>query len=518
MNSLEHRDPARAWVDEFGLTRSYSTGAEGYTIPNLEPTVSKLPSILNPPELEVYWEPQDSQNPRLWPLWYKGLTVMTMSLGATVVSLFSTLYTSGIPGLQEEFHISKIVALLGITTYLLGMATGSIIFAPLSEVVGRRPVYIVSMTIFLSLILPSALASNIRSILVSRFFGGFFGSAMMSNSPASVNDIVSDKHRALAFGFWSIGPTNGPVYGPIIGGFIFEYLGWRWTNWIVLIIGGFVLMLMASIKETYAPVILRKRAEKQRKETQNPKWWTRYDGGQDLKALLSTSLSRPFVMIITEPICMFWDTYVAIVYAVLYLCFVAYPIAFQQERGWSPGIGGLSFIGIGVGVLLAIAFEPLFRKVINLHRKDPETGAVPPEAMVSIVCFGATLLAIGQLWFAWTCTPNVHWIAPILAGVPFGAGNACVFIYANNYMARSYGIYAASALAGNMVLRSIMGACLPLAGPSMYGTLGLNWASTLLGIVEAVCILIPIGFYFYGHKIRNASPLIKEMERHQVSR
>lgn len=300
MDSSDHRDPAKACVDD-GLTRSYSAAAEGYpTTP--EPVVSKLPSILNPPEFEIYWDPQDSQNPRLWPLWYKGLTVMTMSLGATVVSLFSTLYTSGIPGLQDEFHISKIVALLGVTTYLLGMAAGTVIFAPLSEVVGRRPVYVVSMTIFLILILPSALASNIESILASRFFGGFFGSAMMSNSPASVNDIVSDEHRALAFGFWSIGPTNGPVYGPIIGGFVFEYLGWRWTNWIVLIMGGAVLALMVCIEETYAPLILRKRAETQRKKTKNPKWWTRYDGGKDLKSLLKTSLSRPFMMIISEPI------------------------------------------------------------------------------------------------------------------------------------------------------------------------------------------------------------------------
>ncbi|PLB41292.1 MFS transporter [Aspergillus candidus] len=503
--------PAKACVDD-GLTRSYSAAAEGYSN-YLEPVISELPSILYPPEFEIYWDPQDSQNPRLWPLWYKSLTVMTMSLGATVVSLFSTLYTSGIPGLQDEFQISKSVALLGVTTYLLGMAAGTVIFAPLSEVVGRRPVYIVSMTIFLVLILPSALASNIESILVGRFFGGFFGSAMMSNSPASVNDIVSDEHRALAFGFWSIGPTNGPVYGPIIGGFVFEYLGWRWTNWIVLIMGGAVLALMVCIEETYAPLILRNRAEKQRKETQNPKWWTRYDGEKDIKSLLKTSLSRPFMMIITEPICLFWDIYVAIVYAILYLCFVAYPIAFHQERGWSPGNSGLSFTGIGVGVLIAIAMEPLFRKVINLHRKSSETGTVPPEAMVSIICLGATLLAIGQLWFAWTCTPNVHWIAPILAGVPFGAGNACVFIYANNYMARSYGIYAASALAGNMVLRSVMGACLPLAGPEMYATLGLHWASTLLGVVEAVCILIPVVFYFQGHKIRKASPLIREMER-----
>ncbi|KAF4169469.1 hypothetical protein CNMCM6936_008161 [Aspergillus lentulus] len=444
-------------------TPSFTAGAEGYCAPNVEPVISKLPSIQDDPEFEVYWEQNDIDNPRLWPLWYKGVTVAAMSLGATVVSLSSTLYTSGIPGLQEEFGISKLEALVGVTTYLLGMALGSVLFAPLSELVGRRPVYIISMTVFLLLLLPSALARNIETILVSRFFGGFFGSALMSNSPASVNDIVSDEHRALAFGFWSIGPTNGPVYGPIIGGFVFEHLGWRWTNWIVLIIGGGVLALMASIKETYAPVILRRRAERKRKETQSTKWWTRYDGAQDFVSSLRTSLSRPFIMLLTEPICIFWDVYVALVYGVLYLCFVAYPIAFQQERGWSPGIGGLSFVDIGVGVLIAIACEPIFRKVINLHRKS-EDGMVEPEAMVSIVGFGATLLAVGQLWFSWTCTPNVHWIVPILAGVPFGAGNACVFIYASNYLARSYGIYAASALAGNMLLRSIVGACLPLAG------------------------------------------------------
>ncbi|KAK1145178.1 hypothetical protein N8T08_004611 [Aspergillus melleus] len=484
-----------ASFDEFELTPSFTAGAEGYCAPNMEPVISKLPSIQNHPDFEVYWEHDDTENPRLWPLWYKGLTITAMSLGATVVSLSSTVYTSGIPGIEEDFGISKLEALLGVTTYLLGMAIGSVLFAPLSELVGRRPVYIISMTTFLLFLLSSGLAQNIETLLVSRFFGGFFGSALMSNSPASVNDIVSDEHRALAFGFWSIGPTNGPVYGPIIGGFVFEYLGWRWTNWIVLIIGGGALVLMAAIKETYAPVILRRRAERKKKETQNPKWWTRYDGAQDFTSLLQTNLSRPFLMLLTEPICIFWDIYVALVYGVLYLCFVAYPIAFQQERGWSPGIGGLSFV------------------VINLHRKS-ENGIVPPEAMVSIVGFGAALLAVGQLWFSWTCTSNVHWIVPIIAGVPFGAGNACVFIYASNYLARSYGIYAASALAGNMLLRSIMGACLPLAGPSMYGTLGLNWASTLLGIVEAACISIPVVFYFYGHKIRKASPLIKQMEDH----
>jgi MFS family permease len=221
MPDLHH---PRTLRDEPELAGSFNADAENHFSSHLEPVISKLASIHAPPQFEVYWDSEDPENPRLWPLWYKALTVAAMSLGATVVSLSSTLYTSRTPGLQEDFHVSKIVALLGVTTYLFGMGTGSIVFAPLSELVGR-PVYIASMTIFLLLLLPSALAQNIESILVCRFLGGFFGSALMSNSPVSVKDIVSDTHQPLAFGFWSIRPYNGHVYGPIIGGSVFQYLG-----------------------------------------------------------------------------------------------------------------------------------------------------------------------------------------------------------------------------------------------------------------------------------------------------
>ena len=206
---------------------------------------------------------------------------------------------------------------------------------------------------------------------------------------------------------------------------------------------------------------------------------------------------------------MFWDVYVALVYGVLYLCFVAYPLVFQKERGWSSGMTGLAYCGIGVGAMIIILAEPLLRRLINSHAKDPKTGQVSPEAAVSIVCIGGILLAVGQLWFAWTCTSDVHWIVPILAGVPFGAGNACIFIYAISYLVRSYDIYAASAASGNAVLRSIMGGCLPLAGPSLYATLGLRWGGTLLGLLETACVLISVMFYFHGHKIRARSKLLQ---------
>ena len=210
--------------------------------------------------------------------------------------------------------------------------------------------------------------------------------------------------------------------------------------------------------------------------------------------------------------------YIAFVYGVLYLCFVAYPIVFSEMRGWTSGFTGLAFSGIGVGGMIVIVSEPLIRWMIKAHKKDPETDKPYPEAMVSVVCIASILIPVGELWFAWTCTPNVHWIWPILAGVPFGMGNAGVFIYASNYLVQSYGIYAASALAGNAVLRSVMGATLPLAGPSLYATLGANWAGTLLGLLEMICIPIPFIFYKYGHKIREKSTLIRQMSEDQRRR
>jgi hypothetical protein len=152
--------------------------------------------------------------------------------------------------------------------------------------------------------------------------------------------------------------------------------------------------------------------------------------------------------------------------------------------------------------------EPLIRKVIYLHPSDPSTGRPAPEAAAWAVCLGSVLIPVGEFWFAWTAKPSIHWILPILAGLPFGLGNGLVFIYATNYIAGSYTVYAASAMAGNSIVRYGLGGVLPLAGSKMYHTLGPNWAGTMLAIIEVVLIPIPFFFYKFGHKIRLRSPMI----------
>ena len=179
-------------------------------------------------------------------------------------------------------------------------------------------------------------------------------------------------------------------------------------------------MLLACMRETYAPTLLRRKAHRKRVKTGDNRWWCRYDERDSLWDLLKVNMSRPLVMAATEPICMFWNLYIGVVYAILYLCFVAYPIVFTQIRGWSISFTGLSFLGNGVGTLIAIALEPVFRHMIQSHKPDPETGRPSLDSMMSVVCIGALASPIGELWFAWTSTPPVHWIWPILAGILFG--------------------------------------------------------------------------------------------------
>lgn len=71
-----------------------------------------------------------------------------------------------------------------------------------------------------------------------------------------------------------------------------------------------------------------------------------------------------------------------------------------------------------------------------------------------------------------------------------------------NYLVDTFDIYSASALAANMVLRSLGGAFLPLAGEDMYDALGLGWGNSLLAFISLALVPVPFVIFKYGHRIR----------------
>lgn len=186
----------------------------------------------------------------------------------------------------------------------------------------------------------------------------------------------------------------------------------------------------------------------------------------------------------------------------LYLLFGAYPIVFQQVRGWSEGIGGLPFLGVALGMVLGIGFAGWTNKWYT-DEAMKHGGVAPAEARLPPAMFGSVAIPIGLFWFAWTDYPSIHWISPVLAGAPFGFGFTIVFLAVQNYLIDSYTIFAASVLAANTVLRSCFGAAFPLFTSDMFDALGIHWAGSIPAFLALACVPFPFIFYRYGARIRS---------------
>jgi len=184
------------------------------------------------------------------------------------------------------------------------------------------------------------------------------------------------------------------------------------------------------------------------------------------------------------------------------MLFAAFPIVYQQGRGWSEGIGGLAFLGVLVGMLSAVVYSiwienPRYQKLADIHK-----GFAPPEARLPPAIIGGILLPIGLFWFSWTNSPSLPWAASMAAGIPFGFGMVLVFLSIMNYLIDAYTIFAASVLAANSVLRSLFGAAFPLFTTQMYNRLGIHWASSIPAFLALVCVPAPFLFYKYGASVR----------------
>lgn len=274
-------------------------------------------------------------------------------------------------------------------------------------------------------------------------------------------------------------------------GFLGAFSGALW------IIGGLL------VPETYAPVLLRRRAEKL-SEITGKVYESKLDidqGKINLKESFKIALSRPWLLLFREPIVFLLSLYMAIVYGTLYMLFAAYPIVFQQVRGWNQGVGSLPFLGIMVGMIGAVAYS-IYDNKRYVKVEEEHGGFAPPEARLFPCLIATVTIPVGLFWFAWTNYLSIHWIVCIIAGAPFGFGMVLVFLSIMNYLIDAYTIFAASVLAANSVLRSIFGAVFPLFTTYMYEGLGIHWASSIPAFLALACVPFPFLFYKYGAAIR----------------
>ncbi|KAI8720785.1 MFS domain-containing protein [Fusarium sp. LHS14.1] len=448
--------------------------------------------------------PNDPRNAMNFSQTKKWAITILQAIATLAVAFVSTAYSGGLTDILMDFHVSTEVVILGISMFVLGFAIGPLFWAPLSELYGRQIPFFISYMALTAFNAGAAGAPTMAALIVLRFFAGSFGSSPLTNAGGVIADMFDARQRGLASALFAMAPFLGPTIGPIAGGFLGEQEGWRWVEGMMAIFTGIVWIVNSLlIPETYAPYQLRRRAAALSKAT-GKVYIAKMDAGRphtSVATQFKVALLRPWILLFKEPIVLLTSIYMAIIYGTLYLCFAAFPIVFQQGRGWSPGKGGLAFIGIAVGMLFAVTGSIMDQKRY-MRVAAANGGLAPPEARLPPTLVGSILIPVGLFWFAWSNGSDVHWIVCIMGSAVFSAGLVLVFLSLMNYLIDSYVIFAASVLAANSVLRSIFGAAFPLFTTYMYDDLGIHWASSVPAFLAVACIPFPFLFYKYGETIR----------------
>ena len=178
-----------------------------------------------------------------------------------------------------------------------------------------------------------------------------------------------------------------------------SHLGWRWTQWLLLILGiSSVLLYFLTVPETYSPVLLSQRTKQTLFQSRNVAVQAEANKKKiDLRDLSRRYILKPWIMIAQEPILALVTLHVGFVFAFLFLCFEAYPITFEQHRGWNIGVGALPFLAVTVGVLVGVAII-IFHTKTRMQRRLQMHGEVPEERLIPMM-LGSVLLPIGIFWF-----------------------------------------------------------------------------------------------------------------------
>lgn len=426
----------------------------------------------------------DSNNPMNWPLQKKVAHITPVALLCFVVTAGSSMITPGIPNIQQHFGVSRESSILSLSVFVLGLGIGPAIAAPISEWLGRSIVYKVTTPVYILFTLGAGFSETFPGLLACRLLAGMAGGPCLAVGAGTSSDLFPVHQRATPASFFIMTPFLGPCFGPVVGGVAVYFKGYRWTQWCTVFLTLVPLVAILPMHETYKKAILRKRARRlgvAASAAAHP------PPVQNLKQLLTTTLFRPVRMLCVEPIVLLYSLYNSFTFGTQFAFFTAYPYVFERVYSFNTWQCGLTFLGIGTGVVLAAITAVLVDRTVyqKQHAQAIREGrnTVHPEQRLYIGMggsFGVTIgyisphladylelqelmIACSLFWFAWTARPDVHWIVPILAGVPFAWGNLTIFLSASWYLIDVYGpLNGASAMAANGLMRYTTSAAFPL--------------------------------------------------------
>ncbi|KAA8614839.1 ProP Permease of the major facilitator superfamily [Pyrenophora tritici-repentis] len=480
-----------------------------------------------PPNLVEYTSPFDWSEKR------KKFTVWISCVITALAAFSAGAYSPGVYQMTQEWGVSSVAALVGITIFTTGFAFAPMVLAPFSEINGRRPVFLASGVLFVVCQLCSGLTQSYGGMLAARLFLGIGGSTFSTMVGGVVSDIYHAQDRNTPMALFSGGALFGTSLGPLVCGFIAQNTTWRWIFYVQAISCGMMVALICVVfKETRGSVLLSRKARRLNKWyeareaagyygfevssdekrisklSQRLRWKVRSDEERaSLGTMIGVSLYRPFHLLFTEPVVFWFSLWVAFSWAVLYLTLAAIPLVFQSNHGFSLQQANAVFASMSIASILSTVLSIYQERIAKRNGKLVDT----PEGRLYFACIESACMPIGLFMFGWTSFPAIPWIVPAIAIGIATVGIFSIYLATFNYLADTYHRYASSALAAQSFCRNMLGGVFPLITTQMYTRLGFAPASSLLGGIGALLTVVPWILVLYGPRIRARSKFASEI-------
>ncbi|CAG9941122.1 unnamed protein product [Clonostachys rosea f. rosea IK726] len=464
------------------------------------------------PFLVTFNPEYDEENPRDWRSGRKWAVTDVISATGFNRIMVSTIMAPALSTIAQEFDMNSAESVMALSIYLLATAFGPLFIGPLSEIYGRSVILHASNVWFLVWNIVCGFANSKGVLIAARFMAGFGASAVYALSTGVLGDVWSAEQRGRSLGYYLLIPLLGAAVGPIIGGFMAARTTWRWMFWSTSIFQAVMIAVAyLTFRESYAPLILRRRAERLRKETGDSQYKTLEEREYGHKSALSTisrALSRPIRLLLFHPIIQVTAAISAFNYGMMYIILSNYSDLWVQKYSMSVELSGLHYLAIALGEIagsqLGGNVMDYFYKRMHDSRGPSSSGELQvPEYRIPLMIPGALIGPLGLVVYGWCAQYQVHWIVVDLAIFVYMFASQTSGMPLTAYVIETYGKHTASATAASQFLKSLTAFLFPLFAPIMYKALGYGWGTTTLVFAGLIIGLpAPLVIWFFGAKLR----------------
>lgn len=463
------------------------------------------------------------QNPHHWPASQKWSIVVLNTTNLFLMNLSVTVVAPALDVISRDLGMDAgFEGPLVMSTYMLTLALGPLLLAPLSELYGRAPLILMGNIVYIIFNLVCGFVNTKAQLMACRALSGLGGGAapVVSSfstmnrmhaqydqqvAAAMISDCFNNEERGKPVATLNAAFVLATPVGAIVGAFSTQYVSWRVSFYITTGIVG--LTTLASVfvyRESYPPVLLRRKKKHLHKQHPSEHYKTPYDDLHPTVAdLYYKTTIRPLYLLATQPALQAVVLYVAYTYGLTYLIFSTFPALWEQHYGEPKNIASLHYLAAGIGyfigILICMSCADRFYRALKRRNNDVEK----PEFRLPLTAISAVLLPAGLFCYGWTAEYKVHWAGPSVSIAVVMCGCTIVFQNTAAYMMEAYTLYQASVTAATYLCRGICGFLLLLFGPKMYDRLGYGWVGTILGFLALTFAwIVPLLLWFYGERLR----------------